>query len=165
MSGVAAADHSNVIKDGCIIMTNYRITVNGNTYNVGVEEIGGAPGAMTVSQIATAPAAAPAAAPTAAPAAESAAEPAPNPKTVKQAASKAAAASGPTEDVLAPLPGTVISVSVSEGDRVNVNQVLLIFEAMKMENEIVASRAGTVIKVHVAKGDVLESGRVVITLA
>jgi len=140
-------------------MTNYRITVNGNTYDVGVEEIGGDPGARGVSIAAAPPAAT---APAAAPIPGALAEPQP----VKQASSRAAVIpSGPTEDVHAPLPGTVISVNVSEGDRVNTNQVLLIFEAMKMENEIVASRAGTVTKVHVAKGDVLESGKVVISLA
>jgi len=140
------------------IMTNYRITVNGNTYDVGVEEIGGDPGARAVSYAAAPPVAAPVAAPV--PGASA------GPVPAVQASSRAAAIpSGPTEDVHAPLPGTVISVNVSEGDRVNTNQVLLIFEAMKMENEIVASRAGTVTKVHVAKGDVLESGKVVISLA
>jgi len=137
-------------------MTNYKITVNGNTYDVCVEEIGGDPGA--VSYAAAPPSAAPAAAPV--PGASAGLVPA------VQASSRAAVVpSGPTEDVHAPLPGTVISVNVSEGDRVNANQVLLIFEAMKMENEIVASRAGTVTKVHVAKGDLLESGKVVISLA
>ena len=149
-------------------MTNYRITVNGNTYDVGVEEVGGDPTVMTVSS--SAPIAIPASAPKTAPSAKPsppqkpASAPGPAPKQASGSGASPSA-SGPAEDVLAPLPGTVINVNVSEGDQVNTNQVLLIFEAMKMENEIVASRTGTVIKVHVAKGDVLESGKVVITLA
>ena len=83
MSGVPAADHSNMIKDGCK-MTNYRITVNGNTYDVVVEEIGGTPGAMTVSQIVTAPPTAPATAPAVVPAAATATAPAPDPAKAKR---------------------------------------------------------------------------------
>jgi len=143
-------------------MTNYRITVNGNTYDVGVEEVGGGPAVMTVSS--SAPIAIPAAVPASTPKTAPLARPTPAPKPASGSGA-APSPSGPAEDVLAPLPGTVINVNVSEGDQVNANQVLLIFEAMKMENEIVAFRAGTVIKVHVAKGDVLESGEVVVTLA
>jgi biotin carboxyl carrier protein len=67
--------------------------------------------------------------------------------------------------VTAPLPGTVLSVSVTEGQQVKAGQVLLIFEAMKMENEIVSPAAGTVKKIHVAKGAALETGMVVVTIA
>ena len=122
-------------------MKNYKVTVNGNTYEVGVEELGGAPEVVTIQAAAPEPAPAPAA-------------------PVQQAAPVAGA-----EDVLAPLPGTVISVNVSVGDKVAADQVLLIFEAMKMENEIVATRDGTVVKVFVAKGDALESGKPVISIA
>jgi len=66
--------------------------------------------------------------------------------------------------VLSPLPGTVLSVNVQVGDSVKMNQVLLIFEAMKMENEIVATRDGTVARVYVTKGEALESGKPVIAL-
>ena len=76
-----------------------------------------------------------------------------------------AAASGPAEDILAPLPGTVISVNVNEGDKVKANQLLMIFEAMKMENEIVAPRDGTIAKVYVSKGDSLDSGKPVVAIA
>lgn len=132
-------------------MKNYKITVNGNTYEVGVEEIGGAP---EVKSVQAAPKAAPAPAAKAAPA----------PKPAPAAAPKAAPAAG-SEDVVAPLPGTVLSVSVAEGAQVKAGDVLLIFEAMKMENEILAPRDGTVQKVHVAKGEKIESGAPVITLA
>jgi biotin carboxyl carrier protein len=129
---------------------NYKVTINGKTYDVSVEEAGVE---VEVKSVQTAPAA-----PKAAPA------PAAAPKAVPAAAPKAAPAAGSGE-VTAPLPGTVLSVAVTEGQQVKAGQVLLIFEAMKMENEIVAPVAGTVKKVHVAKGTVLETGMVVVSIA
>ena len=137
-------------------MKKYKITVNGNTYEVDVEEVGGAPEVKAVQAAAPAPKPAPAPAPKPATAPTSA--PAPAPKA-------APAPSGAAEDIFAPLPGTVVSVNVNVGDKVKANQVLLIFEAMKMENEIVASREGTVTKVYVAKGDSLESGKPVLAIS
>jgi glutaconyl-CoA decarboxylase len=133
-------------------MKNYKITVNGNTYEVGVEEVGGAP-VVKAAPVAAAPKAAPAPAP----------KPAPAPAAAP-AAPAAAPASAGAGDIFAPLPGSVLSVNVSEGDSVKSGQVLLVFEAMKMENEIVSPRDGTVKKVHVSKGTMLESGVPVITL-
>ena len=141
-------------------MKKYKITVNGNTYEVDVEEVGGAPEVKAVQVAAAAPAPRPAPAP--------APRPAPAPAPAPKAAAAPAAApagGGAAEDVLAPLPGTVISVNVKAGDAVKANQVLLIFEAMKMENEIVASRDGTVTKVYVAKGDSLDSGKPVLSIS
>ena len=69
-----------------------------------------------------------------------------------------------TLEVLAPLPGTVISVNVKEGEQVKKNQVLMVLEAMKMENEIVAENDGTVTAIHIAKGDSLESGQKIMTI-
>jgi len=133
-------------------MKNYKVTVNGNTYEVSVEDVGGAPAVQAVRAAAPAPAPAP--------------KPAPAPRPAPAPAPKAAPApSAGSEDILAPLPGTVMSVNVKEGDAVKSGQVILIFEAMKMENELVASRDGTIAKIHVAKGDALESGKVVATLA
>ena len=134
-------------------MKKYNITVNGNKYEVEVEEVGGAPEVKAVAAVAPAPKAAPA--PRPAPAPKAAPAPAP-------AAAPASATAG--EDVLAPLPGSVVSVNVSVGEQVKRNQVLLVFEAMKMENEIFSPRDGTILKVHVAKGDMLESGNPVITI-
>ena len=131
------------------MMKNYKVTINGKTYDVGVEDAGGGVEVKSVQAAPAAPKAAPAPAPKAAPA---------------PAASKAAPAAGSGE-VTAPLPGTVLSVAVNEGQQVKAGQVLLIFEAMKMENEIVAPIAGTVKKVHVAKGTVLETGMVVVSIA
>jgi len=134
-------------------MKNYKVTVNGNTYEVDVEEVGGAPVVAAVQVVAPTPRPAPVA------------PKPPAPKAAPAAEAKPAASAGGAENVLAPLPGTVLSVSVKAGDTVKANQVLLIFEAMKMENEIVATRAGTVKEVFVAKGDMLESGKPVVSIA
>ena len=135
-------------------MKNYKITINGKTYDVGVEENGVESKAV------------PAAVPQAAPAPKPAPKPAPAPAPKKAAAPAAKAAPAPAGggDVTAPLAGTVLSISVKEGDQVKAGQVLLIFEAMKMENEIVAPTAGTVKKIHVEKGAMLDTGAVVVTL-
>ncbi|MDR0819025.1 MAG: biotin/lipoyl-binding protein [Oscillospiraceae bacterium] len=130
-------------------MKNYKITINGKTYDVGVED-----GDVSAPIKSVQPAQPKAAAPAPAPKAEPAAKAAPAPKV--------AAGSG---DVTAPMAGTVLSIAVAEGEQVKAGQVLLIFEAMKMEAEITAPAAGTVKKVHVAKGALLENGTVVVTLS
>jgi len=142
-------------------MKNYKVTVNGNTYEVGVEEIGGAVSARPVPAAPVQRAAPPPPRTAPAPAPRPAPAPAPAPVSAPVAAP---APSVRSEDVLSPLPGTVLSVNVQVGDSVKMNQVLLIFEAMKMENEIVATRDGTVVKVYVVKGEALESGKPVIAL-
>ena len=116
-------------------MKKFHITVNGNAYEVEVEEIGAA-----------APVATPAAAPAAAPAAPAAAAPA-----------------GGTV-ITCPMPGTIIDIKVSAGQAVAEGQLLVIFEAMKMENEIVAPCAGTVVSINVNKGDSVDSGSVLLSL-
>ncbi|MBQ4332293.1 MAG: acetyl-CoA carboxylase biotin carboxyl carrier protein subunit [Clostridia bacterium] len=113
-------------------MKKFHITVNGNAYEVDVEEIG---------------AAAPVAAPAAAPAAPVAAP----------------AAAGATV-VTCPMPGTIVDVKVAAGDVVAEGQLLVVFEAMKMENEIMAPCAGTVASVNTTKGDSVDSGAVLLTL-
>lgn len=55
--------------------------------------------------------------------------------------------------ITAPIPGVVLDVKVKEGQQVNLHQVVLVLEAMKMENEIVASESGTVTAIHVKAGD------------
>ena len=117
-------------------MRKYQVNVNGTAYEVTVEEIkGGA---------APAPVAAPAAAPAPAP---------------------AAAPAGAGETVNAPMPGTILDVRVSNGQAVKSGDVLMILEAMKMENEIMAPRDGVVTSVAVSKGAAVESGAVLCTLA
>ncbi|NLL38059.1 MAG: biotin/lipoyl-binding protein [Clostridiales bacterium] len=135
-------------------MKNYKITINGKTYDVTVEECDSGAQVKSVRQEAPAPIPAPVPKPAPAPAPAPAPGPAP-------AAEKSKAGSG---DVTAPLGGTVLSVAVSEGDRVKAGQVLLVFEAMKMENELVAPFDGTVKKVFVSKGSVIETGMVVVSL-
>ena len=128
-------------------MKNYTITVNGNVYEVTVEE--GFTGAASAPKAAAAaPKAAPAAAPKAAPAAAPAAP---------------AGAAGAVA-VTAPMPGKILGVKASAGQAVKRGQVLLILEAMKMENEIVAPQDGTVATINVAVGDSVEPGATLATL-
>ena len=76
----------------------------------------------------------------------------------------APAAAGEGEQVNAPMPGTILSVNVKEGDAVKKGQVLFILEAMKMENEIMANVDGTITSVCVAKGATVETGALLCTI-
>ena len=127
-------------------MRKFMITVNGVTYEVDVEEVGGAPVAAPVARpaVAAAPVAAPAAAPVAAPA--------------------AAAPVAAGESVKAPMPGTLLDVKVKVGDTVKKGDVLCILEAMKMENEIMAPADAKVVQVVAAKGASVNSGDVLVVL-
>lgn len=120
-------------------MKNLKITVNGVAYDVQVEEVGGSASAP----VAAAPAAPVASAPKAAPA--------------------AAPTSG--EPLNCPMPGTIISVNVSAGQQVKLGDVVVVLEAMKMENEIQSDRAGIVTKINVAKGDSVLEGAAIVTIA
>ena len=122
-------------------MKRYQITVNGHAYDVAVEEVGGAAPIAPAAPVA-APAPAPVAAPAAAPAPAPAAKPAP--------------AAG-ANTVNAPMPGNILDVRVSAGQAVKKGDVLVILEAMKMENEIMAATDGTVSAVHVKKGDTVNT--------
>ena len=124
-------------------MKNYTITVNGTPYNVTVEE-----GTSSAAPVASSPAPAPASAPA--------------PQAAPKAAPAPAAAGSVKVD--APMPGNILDVKVSNGTAVKAGQVLVILEAMKMENEIVAPQDGTVASVNVSKSDSVEAGQVIITL-
>lgn len=113
-------------------MKRFQITVNGNAYDVQVEEMGGA--------AASAPAAVPA---PSAPAPVAAPAPAAAPGTCGGTRPAAPVAAG-AETINAPMPGNIVNVMVKAGDTVAKGQVLLVLEAMKMENEITAVAAGTV---------------------
>ena len=119
-------------------MKNYTITVNGNVYDDTVEE--GAAGAATSAPKAAAPKAA-----------------------APKAAPKAAAGQGSVK-VNSPMPGKILSVKASVGQAVKKGEVLMILEAMKMENEVVAPEDGTVASIDVAAGDSVEAGVVLATL-
>lgn len=128
-------------------MRKFNITVNGATYEVEVEEVGGVPSAAPVR------AAAPVAAPVAAPAAPAAAAPAAAPVAV-----------GAGDPVKAPMPGTILDVKVKVGDKVEAGTVLCVLEAMKMENEIPAPKAGTVAQVLATKSASVNAGDVLVVI-
>ena len=118
------------------------VELNGKKYTIDVER---SEAVASVPRVA-APAAAPVAAPAAAPAAA--------PKAVAGANS-----------ITAPLPGSVVSISVKAGDAVKAGQQLAVIEAMKMENEILAPADGTVAAVHVSAGQAVQQGDALIELA
>ena len=122
-------------------MKTYIITVNGNVYNVTVEE----------GVTSGAPAAAPVAAPVAAP---KAAAPAAAPKSAGAGAVK----------INAPMPGKIVAVKANPGDAVKKGQVILVLEAMKMENDVVAPQDGTVASIDTAVGSAVEAGETLATL-
>lgn len=130
------------------MLRKFKIAIDGKEYLVEMEEIGG------VQQPVQAPVAAAPAAPVAAPAEQSA--PAP-------AAAPVSAASG--DAMTAPMPGTILRLLVNIGDEVKENQPLMILEAMKMENEVVANHAGKVAGIHVNQGQVVNAGDALITIA
>ena len=116
-----------------------------------------------VTLIDDAPASASAASPaprvsSASPAASAARHAAAAPASAPIAASEKTAASSDQEQILSPMPGTVLSVFVQAGSQVKAGDVLLCFEAMKMENEILSPRDATVASVCVSKGTLLETG-------
>ena len=122
-------------------MCKFLVNVNGTSYVVEVEEIAaGAAPAAAPAPVAAAPAAAPA--PVAAP-----------------VAAPAGAAS-----VTAPMPGNILDVKVKVGDVVSENTVVVLLEAMKMENEIFAGVNGKVTAVNVAKGATVNSGDVLVVI-
>ena len=110
-------------------MRKFNISVNGKSYEVDVEEVGG------VSTLAPAPKAAPKAAPVAG-----------------------------AKQVTAPMPGTIVSVKVNVGDKVEAGTLVAVLEAMKMENEIFAGVDGTVAGISVSAGDSVNSGDVIVSV-
>ena len=118
-------------------MRRFNVTVNGVTYDVVVEEVGGAPAQAPVA----APAAPAASAPKAAPAGNAGAV-----------------------AVKAPMPGTIMKVNVAPGQAVKKGDVLCVLEAMKMENDISAPQDGVVASVNVQKGASVQTDEVLVTL-
>jgi biotin carboxyl carrier protein len=117
-------------------MRKFSIKVNGTAYEVEVEELGGSVSSAPVQVSAPAP----------------------------QAAAPAAQPAGEGEAVAAPMPGTILDIKVKAGDAVKAGQVLMILEAMKMENEIMAGCDGTVTSVMVSKGASVQTGDALCTI-
>ena len=120
-------------------MSKYRITVEGKTYEMDVELIGAngaavAPVAKTAAPVVSTPKAAPA-----------------------PAASKPAANAG-SGSVVAPMPGTILKVLKAEGDAVKSGDVVLVLEAMKMENEITAPADGVIASLSLTEGSTVAGG-------
>lgn len=132
-------------------MRKFLINVNGNNYEVEVEEV--KDGATVAVPAAPAPKAA-APAPKAAPAAA--------PKAAPKAAPAAVPAGAAT--VVSPMPGTILAVNVKVGETVKKGQVLCILEAMKMENEIMAAGDAVVASIEVNAGEAVNTGQVLIVL-
>ena len=131
----------------------YKVTLNSRTYEVEVEA-----GTVMLTDEYEAYAPAPAAPAVAPAAAAPAAAPAP-------AAPAAPAVTGAGDPVNSPMPGTILRVEVKEGDTVKAGQLLVVLEAMKMENEILAPKDGSVTQVVVSKGSHVETGSPLIVLA
>ena len=131
----------------------YKVTLNGRTYEVEVE----AGEAMVVDEyeaLAPAPAAAPAAA-----------APAPAPAAASAAPAPAPLPTAGSEPVNSPMPGKIVSVLVTAGQPVKSGEVLVVLEAMKMENEITAPKDGVIAAVAVEKGTMVETGSLLVAIA
>ena len=122
----------------------YKVTLNNRVYEVEVEQ----GEAMLVDEYELAAPAAPAPVAAAAPAA---------------AAAPVSVAAG--EPVKSPMPGNILKINVTQGQKVNEGDVIMVLEAMKMENEIVATRSGTIAQIAVSKGAVVETGAVLAVIA
>ena len=132
----------------------YKVTLNNRTYEVEVEEgkamlvdeyeayAPAAPAPVAAAPVAAAPAAAPAA-----------------------PAAPAGAALAAGEVVKSPMPGNILKINVAQGQKVNEGDVLIVLEAMKMENEIGATKSGTVAQIVTAKGAVVETGAPLVVIA
>lgn len=121
-------------------MKNYTITVNGNTYQVQVEEGEASAVSSPVTPLAKPAQAAP------------------------KAEVKASTGAAGSIKVESPMAGKILAVKANVGQSVKRGEVLLVLEAMKMENEIVAPEDGTVASINVAAGDAVETGQVLATL-
>ncbi|EFR44902.1 acetyl-CoA carboxylase biotin carboxyl carrier protein subunit [Streptococcus pseudoporcinus] len=131
------------------MLRKFKITIDGKEYMVEMEEMGGA---VTPAPVAPSPGPA-----------------APVESTTPVAEEKVAPVATPVapagaDAMASPMPGTILKILVKVGDTVSENQPLMILEAMKMENEIVASQAGTVSAIHVSQGQSVNAGDGLITI-
>ncbi|NOZ92904.1 biotin/lipoyl-binding protein [bacterium 3DAC] len=128
----------------------YKVKVNGKVYEVEIEEVGGTPVVTSTQRVQTS---------TSTSASTPAPAPAPTPaQTQTSTSAPTQPSAGGDSIVKAPIPGKVLSIKVKEGDHVEYGQTLLIFEAMKMENEVKAPKAGVVKKIYVSEGANFNTG-------
>lgn len=126
-------------------MKKFIIYVNGNQYEVEVEEVkDGVSASLRTTTVQSKP--------------QEVAKPAPAAASVPQEEKKEIVISQGSEVIEAPMPGTILSINVNEGDAIKEGQVLAILEAMKMENEILAPRDGRVTNVAITKGVSVNTG-------
>ena len=139
-------------------MKRFQVTVNGTPYDVQVAELAAGAPPVTVAPppvVVAAPPPTPVAVPI----------PTPTPAPVAAPAPAAAPSGGAgAVEVTSPMPGNIWDVRCSAGQVVTRGDVLIILEAMKMENEIVAPEDGTVAAIHVSKGDTVETGALLVSL-
>ena len=139
-------------------MKTYLITVNGVTYEVQAEEVRG--NQQVIQQVIQQPAPQPVAAPQPAP--QPAPAPAPQPAAAPKEAPKALPTGG--TQITSPMPGSIFKVNVKPGDFVKRGDVVIILEAMKMENEIFAADDAVVVSVEVKEGATVDTGDVLVVL-
>lgn len=136
-------------------MRKFQVKVDGKVYEVEVEEVGeNEPSAGTISvpqPVATKV--------KEEPVSQKVANPSSN-----SAPTKAPTAAIAGEEVAAPMPGKILQLKVSEGDSVKDGDTLLILEAMKMENEIIANASGNIKKINVAANDMVDTGDVLMVI-
>lgn len=126
-------------------MKKYKIRINGKDYEVEVEEIKESVSSPAVESVVT--------------------KKIEEPKKTKETVKKSSAVPAGAHTIEAPMPGTVLRIDVKEGDMVKNGQVLLILEAMKMENEITATRDGKIASINVGSGDSVNANDVLISIA
>ncbi|HEX3047694.1 MAG TPA: biotin/lipoyl-containing protein [Bacillota bacterium] len=130
-------------------MHHFRVTVNGKAYDVNVEELGQDKAQIVPPQLQSA----------------AVAESAKTQPPVSLPNAGPVSIEAGDKPVVAPLSGTILAIKVNPGDQVKYGQVLLILEALKMENEIVASEAGTVKGIFVQAGSSVNVGDVLLSLS
>ena len=139
------------------MLRKFKISIDGTQYLVEMEEVGAPAPTPADAAPAPTPVAAPVAAPAPAPAAAATPVPAPAPMP--------APAPAGAHVQSAPMPGTILDIHVKVGDPVTANQPVMVLEAMKMENEVVADKDGVIASIDVAKGAMVNPGDALFSIA
>jgi len=130
------------------MLRKFKISIDEKEYLVEMEEIGGIPQAVVPAPAQAAPVAA-----------------TPQAETAAVSTAPVASSTAGADTMTAPMPGKILKILVNVGDKVVENQPLMILEAMKMENEVVAATAGTVTGIHVAASETVNAGDAMITIS